>query len=344
MTYRARLALALLPLLLAACESPPPPPVEVRYVKTLVVHATTDAGASREYSGEVRARYESVAGFRVGGKIIARLVDAGASVKAGQALAKLDPSDAVLQSTQAEAQRTLADAEAKRYRDLRARNFISQSALDAKETTLQAAAAQAGLARNQANYTTLFADQAGVVAEVLAEPGQVVATGQGVLRMARDGERDVLIQLPESAIGTLKIGDPAELRLWSDTTHIYHGKLREIAGAADPATRTFVARIAISDADAKVGLGMTATARFVHDESDPIVIPIASIFQQGDHPAVWMVDKNQTISLRNIEIERYGDAGATVKSGLQDGDLIVAAGVHKLATGEKVKLVASGQK
>lgn len=344
MTYRARLALALLPLLLAACESPPPPPVEVRYVKTLLVHATTNAGANREYSGEVRARIESVAGFRVGGKIIARLVDAGASVKAGQALAKLDPSDAVLQSTQAEAQRTLAAAEAKRYRDLRAKNFISQSALDAKETTLQAAAAQAGLARNQANYTTLFADQAGVVAEVLAEPGQVVAAGQGVLRLARAGERDVLIQLPESAIGTLKIGDPAELRLWTDTTHIYHGKLREIAGAADPATRTFVARIAISDADAKVGLGMTATARFVHDESDPIVIPIASIFQQGDHPAVWMVDKNQTISLRNIEIERYGDAGATVKSGLQDGDLIVAAGVHKLATGEKVKPVASGQK
>ena len=344
MTSRARLALALIALLVAACGSPPPPPAEVRYVKTIVVHATTDAGASREYSGEVRARYESVVGFRVGGKIIARLVDAGASVKAGQALAKLDPSVAVLQATQAEAQRTLANAEAKRYRDLRARNFISQSALDAKETTLQAAAAQAGLARNQASYTTLIADQAGLVAEVLAQPGQVVAAGQGVLRLARDGERDVLIQLPESAIGTLKIGDPAELKLWTDTTRTYHGKLREIAGAADPATRTFLARIAISDVDARLGLGMTATARFMHDQSVPIVIPLASIFQQGDHPAVWMVDKDQQISLRIIEIERYGDEGATVKSGLQDGDLIVAAGVHKLATGEKVKLVASGPK
>jgi membrane fusion protein, multidrug efflux system len=344
MNTRACQSLALLSLLLSACENPPPPPPEVRYVKTFVVHATTEASTSREYSGEVRARYDAVASFRVPGKIVARLVNAGAAVKAGQALAKLDASDAALQSVEAEARRSLADADVKRYRDLRAKHFISQSALDAKETEFKAAEAQAALARNQASYTTLVADQAGVVAEVLAEPGQVVAAGQGVFRLARDGERDVVIQLPETVVSAVKLGDAVELRLWTDTAHLYHGKVREVAGAADPATRTFVARIAINDADANVGLGMTATARFAHSGADPIMIPIASIFQQGEHPAVWILDKNRTISLKQIEIERYTDEGAVIKSGLQEGDLIVAAGVHKLATGEKVTPIESAHK
>ena len=144
-------------------------------------------------------------GFRVGGKIAARLVDAGAQVKAGQPLARLDPSDARLTAAQAEASRALAAADLQRSRDLKAQNFISQAALDSRDTAAKAAEAQAQLAQNQAAYTTLVADAAGVIAAVLAEPGQVVAPGQGVFRLARDGAREVAINIPESRLDTCSL-------------------------------------------------------------------------------------------------------------------------------------------
>lgn len=140
-------------------------------------------------SGEIRARHETQLGFRVGGKIIERLVDAGTRVKAGQVLMRLDSGDTGLQSSSAVAQYQLAEADTKRFRELRNKGFVSQFALDAREAALKAAA-QAGLARNQSAYTTLRADHAGVIAATLAEVGQVVSVGQPVLRLAPDGERE----------------------------------------------------------------------------------------------------------------------------------------------------------
>jgi len=338
------LSLLLAALLLAACSEKPVPPAPPKLVRTLVV-GTTDAAGARDYSGEVRARYETPLGFRIGGKITARLVDAGARVKAGQPLARLDPADAALQSAQAEANRALAEADARRYRDLRGRNFVSAAALDAKETALKAADAQAGLARNQSAYTTLTADHDGIVAAVLAEPGQVVAPGQPVLRIARDGEREVAIALPERDVAGLKTGAAAEIGLWASTGKTYRGRLRELAPAADPATRTFPARVAVLDADADLALGMTAGVRFVADDAGPKppVVPLVALYQQESAPAVWVVGADQTVTLRKVRVSAYTDAGAVVAEGLAPGERIVAAGVHKLTAGEKVRLAADGK-
>ncbi len=326
--------------LMAACSKETPAPPQPKLVRTLVVGIADGAAADRSYSGEVRARYETPLGFRVGGKITARLVDAGARVKAGQPLARLDPADAALQAAQAEANRALAEADARRFRDLRARNFVSQAALDAKETALKAADAQAGLSRNQSAYTTLTADHDGIVAAVLAEPGQVVAAGQPVLRVARDGEREVAIALPEGAIAGLQPGAKAEVSLWSSTGKAYRGRLRELAPAADPATRTYAARVSVLDADAGLSLGMTASVRFIADKATPEapVVPLAALYQQDKDPAVWIVGQDQTVALRRIRVAAYTDAGAVVAEGLAPGERIVAAGVHKLSAGEKVRL------
>lgn len=324
--------------LLAACSKEPPPPAPPKLVRTLVV-GVADADAARAYSGEVRARHETPLGFRVGGKITARLVDAGARVKAGQPLARLDAADAALQAAQAEANRTLAEADARRFRDLRARNFVSQAALDAKETALKAADAQAGLAQNQSAYTTLTADHDGVVAAVLAEPGQVVTSGQPVLRVARDGEREVAIALPEGAVGGLAPGAAAEIGLWSAGGKTYRGRLRELAPAADPATRTYAARVTVLDPDAALALGMTASVRFAAPAAPATpVVPLAALYQQGGEPAVWVVGADQTVTLRKVRVAAYTDAGAAVAAGLSPGERIVAAGVHKLSAGEKVRL------
>jgi multidrug efflux system membrane fusion protein len=312
-------------------------------VLTLVAGAVI-ADSGNVYSGEIRARHETQLGFRIGGKIIERLVDAGARVKPGQVLARLDPADSTLQASSAQAQFQLAEDEAKRYRELRDKNFVSQSALDAKETALKAAAAQAGLAGNQTDYTSLRADHAGVIAATMAEVGQVVSAGQPVLRLAQDGEREVAIAIPETQFAKLKIGMPADVVLWSEADKSgaahFSGRLRELVPAADPASRTYAARVALSGAGARATLGMTAQVRFRnHAKRDQLIVPLSAIFQQGDQAAVWIVAADHTVNLRPVTVSAYRDSGAVIASGLAAGERIVSAGVHKLNAGEKIRVI-----
>lgn len=346
---------ALLTLFLAACSEAPPPPAAPKLVRTLIVGAGDTAldGAQRSYSGEVRARIETTLGFRIAGKIVERRADVGMTVKAGQVLARLDPSDAGLQLTQAEAQRALAAADVARYRDLKAKNYISASALDARETAFKAAEAQAQLAKNQASYTTLVADRAGVIGQVLAEPGQVVGVGQAVFRLAPDGAREIAIALPEGEVSGFKLGQVAEVSFWAtngSAAKPLTGRLREISPVADPATRTYAARVALKDADPLLPLGMSATVRFPSGASaaPQLTVPLTAIFQQGKQPAVWKVMQSgtpeggadNTVTLQAVTVAAFTDGGALVVAGLTGGEQIVAAGVNLLTAGEKVRIAA----
>lgn len=330
--------LLVLPLLMA-CGEKTPPAERIDTGPKLVKALKVGAGATafeEAYSGEVRARIEAQLGFRIGGKLVERLVDVGARVRAGQPLARLDAADQQLAATQAEANQSLAVAELRRTQELRQKNFISQAALDAKQTAATAAEAQAKLARNQAAYATLAADAPGVIAAVLAEPGQVVGAGQAVFRLARDGALEVAIAIPESRLAGLQVGAAATVELWAGKT--YKGRLRELAPAADPVSRTFAARVSILDADADVVLGRTAAVRFAQTAAAEIVVPLAAILQQGERPAVWVIGADGTVSQRSIEVARYADQGAVVAAGLQAGETIAAAGAFKLADGEKVRV------
>lgn len=333
-------------LLAAACSKPAPPAEPPRPVLSMLVGAADSDAAANTYSGELRSRYETPLAFRVAGKIIERRVDAGATVKAGEVLARLDPADTAASATAAAAQLALAEADARRYRDLRAQNFVSQAALDARETALKSAQAQAELARNQNAYTTLVADSAGVVAAVAAEVGQVVAAGQTVFRVSRPGSMEVAIAVPESRVGSLRIGQPAEVSLWADASARYRGVLRELASVADPVTRTFAARVAIADTGlAQSGgvwplLGMTASVRFAAAAQAPLHVPLTAIFQQDGKPAVWVLAADSTVALRPVEVAAWGEKDATLAAGLVAGERIVVAGVHKLAAGEKVRVAA----
>ena len=330
-----------LSLFLMACSPPAPPEKAQRMVRVLTVGAG-DAASQRDYSGEVRAKSESTLGFRISGKLITRLVDVGATVSQGQALARLDPSDAGLQATQAEAQRSIAAADAARYRDLRSKNFVSQAALDARESALASSEAQAGLARNQTAYTTLVADRTGVITQVLAEPGLVVAAGQPVFRLAPDGEREIAISLPETDIGAIKLGQAATVTLWAKEGAQIRATVREISPAADPSTRTYPVRLRLSGADARLPLGMTATASFATNTGkNSLVVPLSAIFQQGDKAAVWIVGSDASVSLKSVTIAAYTDNGAVISEGLKGGERIAAAGVHRLVAGEKVRVIES---
>ena len=338
------LLLVLVPVF-AGCNKEPAPTAKIERPALTMVAGSAAAAGGNAYSGEIRARRETQPAFRIGGKIVERLVDAGARVKAGQALMRLDAGDAGLQLGAAEAQYRLAEADAKRYRKLHSKGFVSQSALDTKEATLKAAAAQAGLARNQSAYTTLRADRAGVVAAILAEAGQVVSAGQPVLRLAQDGEREVAIAIPETQLANLKVGAAAEITLLAagENAAPLAGHLRELSPAADPASRTYAARVTLTQASQDVALGMTARVRFTTEKkSDGLLIPLTAIFQQGEQAAVWVVAADRSVSLRPVQVTAYRDDGAVIASGLVAGERIVGAGVHKLSAGEKIRIVDSG--
>lgn len=327
--------------LLSACGKDVPPPEPLRPVLTRVL-GDTAGGEAVTYSGEVRSRYETQLGFRIPGKISARLVDAGALVKPGDVLAKLDPADTALSAASADAQLALADAEAKRYRELRTKNFVSQAALDGKETAFKAALAQANLAHNQSAYTVLKAEQAGIVGVVSGEVGQVVSAGQVVFRVSRPDTLEVAVSIPEVRMPEVHALSDAEITLWTDDKAKYRGVLRELSAVADPTTRTFAARVSIVEPDARVLLGMTANVHFrrAGGSDSRLAVPLTAIFQKDGKPALWVVRPDQTVELRPVTVASYGETAAALAAdaGVKAGERIVIAGVHKLTAGEKVKV------
>jgi multidrug efflux system membrane fusion protein len=309
------------------------------------------------YSGEVRARYETDLAFRVGGKVVARNVDVGAIVAKGAPLARLDPQDAQLavdaarsQLAAAEADHALAKAELERYRELHAKNFVSKAVLDARVTTfettrarLDQARAQLSTSRNQSSYTSLVAESDGVITAVNLEPGQVVATGQPVMRLAKSGEREVAISVPESRLGELREANEIQISIWAQPDKLYRGRIREIAPNADPVTRTFLVKISLLDPDAAVKLGMTANVAFGDRARAPIILlPLTAVADAGGQASVWVFDPaTGKVNPRPVEVDAYREDGVAIRSGVKPGEVVVTQGVHKLLPGETVRL-ASG--
>jgi RND family efflux transporter MFP subunit len=339
MKTRILLAAGLAAIALAGCSKPEAPAQPLRTVRVMKVDGAAVSG-SLTFPGEVRARYESRLGFRLGGKLVERRVDVGTAVKRGQVLARLDAQDASLNAAQAEAARTLAEAEARRYRELREKNFVSQAVLDAKETALKTAAAQAAVARNQAGYTTLVADRDGVVTAVEAEAGQVVAAGQTVLRVAEGNEKEIVIAVPEGDVEKLRGADGFAVTLNSLPGRSWAGRLRELSPSADPATRTFTARIGVAQADESVRLGMSARVEVKVSRGDTALrLPLSAFFTRNDQANVWVVDPaTQTVALTKVETDGVAGNEMRVKAGLQSGQLVVTAGASLLEPGQKVRL------
>ena len=350
-------------LVVTAC-SPAPAPVEpIRSVKLMTVGASS-VGAQTEYAGEVRARTESRLGFRVGGKLVLRPAEVGQRVQPGQLLAQLDAQDLALSSQAAQAQvsaaqtqRDLAAADLKRFQELLAQGFVSgaeierrQATLQSAEATLRQARAQSAVQGNQAGYARLVADGAGVVVSVDAEVGQVVAAGAPVVRLARDGARDVVFAVPEDRLALMRVGQAAQVRLWAGALASPAGAatplaavVREVAASADPTTRTYQVKLALPEG-AAASLGATAYVTLVTQSGAPtaaIKLPTAALMRSeaGDRSgsAVWVFDAaSSTVQPRPVSVAGADGNEMVIASGLQPGDEVVAAGVHVLSPGQKV--------
>ena len=353
-TVGALLAVLALAPALASCDDPaasaaakPPRPVQTQRV----VFAPADE--NREFPGVVRARYETDLGFRVAGKIVVRLVDAGDRVRIGDVVARLDPRDLQLQVESAEAELTAAmsnlaqaAADELRYQNLRTRGYAAVSdyerkkaAKDEAEGRMERAQRALDLARNQLAYGELKADADGAITATLAEPGQVVALGQPVVRLAHRGEMEAAVALPETALGEARRGN-ASVRLWSGPDRRFTARLRELAPQADAATRTYAARFTIENPDDSVALGMTATVVLSRPANTMVAkVPLAAILNRGAGPTVYRIDDAGLLERRPVTVSSFNEVAALITSGLEDGDEIVTLGVQMLEAGQKVRAI-----
>ena len=344
--------------MLSACSKKEPLPEPVRAVKLLTV-GEGQIEAAQEFAGDVRARVESRLGFRVGGKIIKREVELGQRVKAGQVLARLDARDYQLsaeaaraQVTSAATQRDLAQANVQRFRALRAQNFISAAEMERYEANLKAtqasldqAKAQLSSQSNQENYTQLLADVDGVVTSVDPEPGQVVAAGTPVVRIAQDGARDAVFAVPEDRRASIRIGQGVQVRPWSDENQVVQGLVREVAASADTATRTYQIKAALQGADVPA---LGSTVRILPQGMNVanaaaggvIKLPTTALRQNGgggQGTAVWLFDPaTSTVQLHSVQVATADGNEAVIAAGLKPGMQVVATGVHVLNPGQKV--------
>lgn len=342
---------------LAGCSRPEPPPEPVRAVKLLTV-GTSEVQAQRLFAADVRARVESRLGFRVAGKLVQRPVELGQAVRAGQLLAQLDARDyrLAVQAAQAQVaaattQRDLAQADYERFAQLKAQNFISGAELDRRRASLQAAQAQltqalaqASSQGNQENYTQLRADADGVVTAIEAEPGQVLEQGQTVLRLAQGGARDAVFAVPEDLVGQLRVGQEVAVRPWgggAEGAAKLRATVRDIAASADPVTRTFTVKAALSGSPLPP-LGATLTvypSAFAPSGVQALRLPTSALWAQGQQTAVWVFDAaSSTVRAQVIEVAQVDGNEVLVRAGLQAGAQVVATGVHVLAPGQKVSI------
>jgi RND family efflux transporter MFP subunit len=349
---RPLIALAAL-LLLAGCDASTAPVTDAGRPVQVARVAFTAREDTREFVGVVRARHETDLAFRVAGKIVARLVNVGDSVRSGDVIARIDSGDLDLQVASAEAELTAATssliqaaADLERYTTLRNRGYASvadferkKAANDEAQGRLDRARRALDLAHNQRGYADLTADADGVITTTPAEPGQVVAVGQAVARLAQHGEKEAVVALPESFLAEARASN-ATVRLWSDPHRSFHARLRELAPQADTATRTYAARFTIAQADDAVAFGMTATVTLVPARAARVArLPLAAVLNRGDGPSVYVVEAAGTLALRPVQVASFTEETAWVTSGIGEGERVVTLGVQKLNAGLKVRTV-----
>src|SRR5258707_1499099 len=325
-----------------------------RPVLVATVHYEAET-PERSFVSPIKPRTETDMGFRVPGKVANRLVEDGQPVDVGQPLAPLDEIDLKLQAEQAEAEfraatGVLAQAAAseQRAKDLRAKGWTtdaqmdqSRAAADEARARLNRAERSVELTKNSLSYATLLADTRGVVTATLIDAGQVVASGQTAIRVARFAEKEAVVAIPETLVGRAKDGT-ASVTLWSEPDKKYAAKLREIAPAADPATRTYLAKFSLPDAGETVSLGMTATLTLADPATTRVArLPLSALFSQGGGPSLYIVDAKSDVALEPLTVKSYETNRVVISDGVDEGAKVVALGVQKLDPAQKVRVVSS---
>lgn len=304
----------------------------------------------KSYAGEVQARQQTALAFRVAGQVTQRFADVGDRVKVGQVLATLDVQDAALQLNAARAQLESAQSAAKiasdelqRFQQLLPMNAVSRSQYDAVKNQYQHAMAQLKQAQsnyavssNQTDYNQLRATKNGVITERNIEVGQVLAAGQVAYQLAIDGEREVVIGVPEQAVAEIRVGQEATVSLWSQPDSRFTGTVREISPAADQ-SRTFKVKVALREGNAQIQLGQSARVFLTRQANQGLYVPLSSVSATGQQAFVLVLQADSTVRQTPVTLGAYGRDSVPVLSGLQAQDYVVMGGVHLLRDRQKIR-------
>ena len=350
-------ALAALTLLASCRNAEDATPAEARPVRAITIE-TRAVGDVVAITGRVQAQTEINQSFRIDGRLIERTVDVGDNVRPGQLLARLDPQNeesgllaARAQLVAAQAQLVEARNNHQRMRDLVAENAVSRAAFDQAVALLQTAESQVeavranlALAENRLSYTRLSADVAGVVTSRGPEPGEVVSAGRMVVQVAREGSRDAVFDVPAQVKDSAPRNSDITVALVDDPKVTAAGKVREVSPRADPVTGTFAVRVQLIDPPPTMRLGSTVTGSVELDAVPAIQVPAAALVRADGGTAVWVYDATAgTVSSRSITVLSSNATMVQVASGLNNGDVVVVAGVQALRPGQKVRLLETTQ-
>jgi RND family efflux transporter MFP subunit len=340
-------------LTLAAChEEQKTAPQAVRPVRTVLVELQ-EGGEKVSLTGEIQPRYQADIGFRVNGKILERPVDVGTQVKRDDLLARLDPQQykqdlevAKSEVAAADAEVTRSQAQEYRQRELLKNGNTTRVQYDQALKTFKTAQAQLDSAEakqiqasENLGYADLKADNDGVITAIGADAGQVVSAGQMVVRLAQPGEREGVFNIAEGAFKNRPKDPTVTVHLVSNPEIETAGKVRYVSPQADPATRTYTVRVSLPDAPPQMRLGANVVGSVTLDQTPGATIPGSALFQKDGKPAVWLVEKDSTVQLKPITVQRYEGDAIVVGDGLVQGDIVVTAGVQKLLPGQKVSLL-----
>lgn len=350
-------ALAAALLALASCEEAEQAaaPDPIRPVRTVTVETRAE-GETVSLTGQVLAATEVAKSFRVGGRMVERAVGVGDRVTAGQVVARLESETLRNEVTSARAalsgaRGTVTNARNhyERQRQLLASGFATRAAYDGALQALQVAQAQLDTAQarldtaqEQFSYADLVADAPGTVLAVGAEPGEVVAAGRMVLRVAQAGEFDAAFDVPERVMRLAPRDPDITVALSSDPSVRAEGWVVEVAPQADPVTRTFRVRVALEEPPPAMRLGSTVTGTMTVPTAAGAEIPASALTSAEGRPAVWVVDPAAgTVALRNVDVLRHDLTRVAVGSGLSPGEVVVSAGVQALRPGQRVRLLGA---
>jgi membrane fusion protein, multidrug efflux system len=328
---------------------------EVRPVRTVTV-SKREAGSTVTLTGRIEAQDEAALGFRIAGRLMERPVNVGDRVQPGQIIARLEPQNEMnaLRSAQANLAATQAKLTQTRNHFERQETLLAQGwttralfdeaqkARDTAQAQVDSAEAQLKAAHDLVSFTELKADAPGVVTATGAEAGEVVQAGQMIVKLARQGGRDAVFDVPAQVLRSAPSDPVIEVNLADDPTITARGRVREVAPQADPVTRTFEVKIGLIDPPEGMRLGATVTGRLTMDAAPVIEIPASALTRVDRQPAVWVVDPvGKTVSLRNVDVLRFDPTKVAVSQGLDIGEIVVTAGVQALHPGQKVRLLGA---
>ena len=352
----AGLLAATLPALVAGCsrEEEKAAP-EIRPVRALKVQRS-DSGVPVSLTGRIEAENEVSLAFRIGGRMVKMDVNVGDRVEAGQVIAQLDPVNELNAQRTAQANLTAVQGQLVQARNhferqdtllkqgwtTRVNHDQAVQALQTAEAQVEAAEAQLKTANDLVGFTELKADAPGVVTAIGPRAGTVVQIGQMIARVARQDGRDAVFDVPAQLIRAAPSDPLITVSLSDDPKVTAKGRVREVAPQANPVTRTFEVKVGLANPPEAMRLGATVIGRLELSAVSVFEIPASALTRSNQQASVWIVDpKKNTVSLRHVDVVRFDQNQVSVGYGLENGDIIVTAGVQALHPGQQVRLLGT---